>query len=78
MCENDKQICDPALTPKQSQIMDYLSRCTCPATPTEIGMACGKSYSAASSWASSGLASLVKRREVIRHDGGSYEIFRSW
>lgn len=62
------------MTEKQRIIMEYLRRCTSPATPTEIGQACGKTYSHASSWASSGLKPLVRDGHVIRHDGAYYEV----
>jgi hypothetical protein len=65
------------MTGKQEQILRYLRICTSPASPTEIGMACGKSYSVASSWASSGLKSLVASGQVKRFDGGHYELVRA-
>lgn len=61
-------------TPKQAQILAYLRRCTGPASPTEIGEACGKPYASASSWAAGGLKSLVKSGVVTRYNGGFYEI----
>ncbi len=62
------------VTAKQQQILSYLKKCTGPASPTEIGQACGKDYYAASSWAASGLKSLVKAGIVTRYDGGHYEL----
>ena len=64
------------MTDKQKEIIAYLSNCTGPASPTEIGQACGKDYSAASGWASSGLKSLVVAGRVKRFDGGYYELVR--
>lgn len=61
-------------TKKQSEIIAYLSICTSPASPTEIGEACGRSYSLASSWACSGLKVLISNGEVRRLDGGYYEL----
>lgn len=62
------------MTDKKYDILDYLSRCTGPASPTEIGEASGKPYRIASSWASPGLKSLVKDGAVVRYEGGFYEI----
>lgn len=62
------------MTDKQEQILAYLRRCTSPATPTEIGMACGRPYHSASSWAASGLRTLVSAGTVVRYDGGYYEL----
>lgn len=64
------------MTPKQEQILSYLRICTGPATPTEIGQACGKPYASASSWANGGLKKLVASGDVIRYDGGYYEVAR--
>ena len=42
-------------------------------TPTQIGVALGKNYGRASSWACGGLKVLVRTGFVKRLDGGSYE-----
>ena len=42
-------------------------------TPTQIGVALGKNYDRASSWACGGLKVLVKTGSVKRLDGGIYE-----
>lgn len=62
------------LTEKQVLILRYLSICTMPATPTEIGEACGKPYHKASSWVCSGMKSLIASGLVARYDGGYYDV----
>lgn len=60
-------------TEKQRLVLKYLNSCTSPATPTEIGMACGRPHHSASSWANSSLKALVRDGHVTRYDGGYYE-----
>lgn len=62
------------LTDKQRRIMSYLSICSMPQMPTEIGEACGQPYHRASSWATSGMKSLIANGAIIRGDGPYYEL----
>lgn len=62
------------LTDKQRRILSYLTKCSMPQTPTEIGKACGQPYHSASSWANSGMKSLTAAGAISRGDGPYYSI----
>jgi len=55
------------LNANQSLILQKLSECSMPATPTELGQYCGKRYDQASSWACRNVKALVGKGLVQRN-----------